>query len=306
MTAEGGTFCPCCGSHNLFLIGKLPDCSLFAGKRLEQPLPGGTLYRCRRCHLKFRYPMHDTATYERLYDNATVSTWSSAVNRVDWNLITNLVLEHLPQGGRVLDFGCYSGGLLARLAPAYERYGVEINHAAAAVASEKADARIWSTVDDIPSELRFDVVIAADVVEHMTNPLNLIDKLLVLLTNRGILIITTGDADNSLWNRFGANWWYCFFHEHVAFLSKAWFDHLAQEKRFSIVRCQVFRYFQSAALRRVIDAMFMYFYGWFPTTYLILANTLKKLFGRPPIASVPGNSVTADHFIIVLSRKVAP
>lgn len=306
MTADGGNFCPCCGGHNLFLIGKLPDCSSFAGKCLEHPLPGGALYRCRHCHLKFRYPMHDTATYERLYDNATVSTWPSAVNRVDWNLITNLVLEYLPQGGRVLDFGCYSGGLLARLAPAYGRYGVEINHAAAAVASEKADARIWPTVDDIPSELRFDVVIATDVVEHMTNPLNLIEKLVALLTNRGILIITTGDADNSLWNRFGANWWYCFFHEHVTFLSKAWFEYLAQENGLSILRYQVFRYCRRTAVRRIIDAMFMYFYGWFPRVYLVLANTLQKALGRPNVANVPGNGVSADHFLIVISRKVTP
>lgn len=298
--------CPCCDGTDVSVIGKLPDCSLFAGKRLEQPLPGGVLYRCRHCHLKFRFPMHDTAIYERLYDNATVSTWPSDTNRVDWNLITNLVLEHLPQGGRVLDFGCYTGGLLARLAPAYERYGVEINHTAATVASNKANARIWSTVDDIPSELRFDVVIAADVVEHMTNPLSLIDKLVALLTNRGILIITTGDADNSLWNRFGANWWYCFFHEHVTFLSKGWFEYLAQENGLSILRYQVFRYSRRAAVHRAIDAMFMYFYGWFPAVYLRLANTMNKALGRPPIASVSGNGVTADHFLIVLSRKVAP
>ena len=120
------------------------------------------------------------------------------------------------------------------------------------------------------------------------------------------VVICRGDADNFLWNRFGANWWYCFFPEHVTFLSKAWFDHLPQENGFSIVHYQAFRYFRSATFRRVIDAMFMYLYGWFPTTYLLLANTLIKAFGRPPMASVSGNGVTADHFIIVLSRKVAP
>lgn len=306
MTADGDKCCPCCGGHNLLLTGKLPDCSFFAGKSLEQPLPGGTLYRCRHCHLKFRYPMHDTATYDRLYDNATVSTWPSAANRVDWNLVSNLVLEHLPKGGRVLDFGCYTGGLLARLPYTCERYGVEVNRAAAAVASNEVGTRIWSTIDEIPSDLRFDVVIATDVVEHMMNPSEIVDKLAALLANDGILIITTGDADNYLWNRFGANWWYCFFPEHVTFLSKAWFDHLAQENGLSILRYQVFRYCRKAAVRRVIDAMFMYFYGWFPTVYLRLANTVSKAIGRPPIASVPGIGVTADHFIIALSRKVAP
>lgn len=306
MKTDSGMFCPCCGGHNLFVIGKLPDCSLFAGKRLAQPLRGGDLLRCRHCQLKFRYPTHDAATYQRLYDNANISTWPSATTRLDWDLITDQIIKHLPEGGRVLDFGCYTGGLLARLAPAYERHGVEINRAAAAIASNNADARIWSTVDDIPSELRFDVVIAADVVEHMTNPLNLVDKLAALLTDRGILIITTGDADNFLWNRFGANWWYCFFPEHVTFLSKSWFEYLAQKNGLSIFRYQVFRYCSKRAVRRIIDAMFMYFYGWFPTSYLFLANTLLKALGRPSVASVPGIGVSADHLLIVLSREASP
>lgn len=306
MKVERELFCPCCGDHDLLLIGKLPDSRFFAGENLENPLPGGYLYRCHRCQLKFRHPMQDAETYRQLYDNATVSTWPSATTRLDWSLITDLVVEHLPQGGRVLDFGCYTGGLLARLPYTCERYGVEVNRAAAAVASKKTGARIFLTIDDIPSDLRFDVVIAADVVEHMTNPSEIVDKLAALLANDGILIVTTGDADNYLWNRFGANWWYCFFPEHVTFLSRAWFDHLAQVSRLSILRYQIFRYFQSDAFRRVIDAMFMHFYGCFPNTYLRLADTLNKALGRPPIASVPGNGVTADHFIIVLSRKGAP
>lgn len=92
----------------------------------------------------------------------------------------------------------------------------------------------------------------------------------------------------------------------MSFLSKAWFDYLAQESGLSILRYQIFRYCSGTLVRRVIDAMFMYFYGWFPTTYLILANTLQKALCRPPVANVPGNGVTADHFLIVLSLKVAP
>lgn len=298
--------CPGCDDTDVAVIGKLPDSRWFAGKCLEQPLVGGHLYRCRHCQLKFRHPMHDATTYERLYDNAAISTWPSATTRLDWSLITDLVLEHLPQGGRVLDFGCYNGGLLARLAPPYERYGVEINHAAAAVASKKADARVWSTIDDIPPGLRFDVIITTDVVEHMAKPLDIIDKLAALLTNRGILIITTGDADNALWNRFGANWWYCFYHEHVTFLSKAWFNGLAPTKGLFILRYQLFRYCRRTAVRRAIDAMLMYFYGFLPTIYLLLANALQKIRGHSSVANVPGNGVTADHFLIVLARKVEP
>jgi SAM-dependent methyltransferase len=252
--------------------------------------------------LKFRYPLHNAALYQDLYDNAAVSTWPADVTRPDWDLIIGYTLKQLPQGGRVLDFGCYSGGLLARLGSGYQRYGVEINRAAAAIASETA--HVWSCVDDIPRDLRFDVVIAADVVEHMVNPMDIIEELTTLLTHRGILIITTGDADNSLWNRFGASWWYCFYPEHVAFVSKAWLDYLTQVSRLSVIRCETFRSGQIVAHHFVHTAL-MYCYGWYPSIYIFIGGLLKKMFGRPSMTSAPGRSVSADHLFIVLARKVA-
>lgn len=307
MNAQPDPVCPCCGDHNLLRIGKLPDSHFFAGIRLSQPLPGGHLYRCRHCQLKFRHPAHDAAIYEQLYDNATISTWPTDSFRPDWDLIVRHILEQLPQGGRVLDFGCYTGGLLSQLgSAAYERYGIEINRAAAAVASKNADARIWSAVDDIPPDLRFDVVIAADVIEHMPNPMDLIDRLTALLTDRGILIMTTGDADNSLWNRFGANWWYCFYPEHVAFLSKGWLDYLSQVRRLSVVHTETFRYYRQPPVRRFFDTIFTYCYGWFPASCLLLGGLLMKILGRPHVTSFPGNGVSADHLFIVMTRTVEP
>lgn len=292
--------CPCCGDHDTPRLGKLPDSSWFAGKRLEQTIAGGNLYRCRSCLLKFRHPVLDPAIYQLLYDNAAVATWPAETARPDWNLITDHIREQLPHGGRVLDFGCYSGGLLARLGAAYERYGVEINQAAAVVASQKAHAQVWPSVEDIPALLRFDAVIVADVIEHTANPAELVEKLKPLLADRGSLIITTGDADNFLWNRFGANWWYCFYPEHIAFISKAWLDFACSATGLSLVHCETFRYREQSVAHSVINTMFAYCYGLFPAIYLCLGGFLKRILGRPGMTSVPGNGVSADHLFIVL------
>jgi 2-polyprenyl-3-methyl-5-hydroxy-6-metoxy-1,4-benzoquinol methylase len=222
--------------------------------------------------------------------------------RPDWELIAGYIFERLPQGGRVLDFGCYSGGLLARLGSAYERYGVEVNRVAAEVASQRIRGRVWPSVDDLPNDLRFDVVVVADVVEHVANPAELIRKLTALLSDRGILIVTTGDADNFLWNRFGANWWYCFYPEHIAFLSKAWLTYFSRKAELAIVRCETFRYSRQNSIHRSIDALCTCWYGWFPGTYMRFASWLKLLLGRPGITSAPGSGVSADHLFIVLTR----
>ncbi|MGH6803504.1 MAG: class I SAM-dependent methyltransferase [Methyloceanibacter sp.] len=282
----------------------MPDTHWFAGKCLAQLLPGGYLYRCRRCQLKFRHPVQEAAAYQRMYDNAATSTWPMETPRADWDLIIDHIHKYRPQGGRVLDFGCYSGGLLARLDSSYKRYGVEINRAAAVVAWERSRAQIWPSIGEIPKELQFDVIVAADVIEHMQNPEELIDRLAALLTEHGVLIITTGDADNYLWNRFGASWWYCFYPEHIAFISRTWLDYLSQTGGLSVMRCETFRYNRHSAPRRFVDTVFTYCYGLFPATYLQLGNFLKRMLDRQGLTSVPGNGVSADHLLIVLARKV--
>ncbi len=296
--------CPCCARGDPQLLGKLPDTHWFAGKRLPQLMAGGHLYHCPRCRLKFRHPIQEAAVYQGMYDNAVTSTWPMETPRPDWDLIIDHIRKYRPQGGRVLDFGCYSGGLLARLEPSYQRYGVEINRAAAVVASAGSQAQIWPSICDLPNELQFDVVVAADVVEHMQNPEELIDRLAALLTEHGVLIITTGDADNYLWSRFGASWWYCFYPEHIAFISRAWLDYLSRAGGLSIVQCETFHYRRCSAYRRLVATFFTYCYGLFPAAYLRLGNLLRRMLGRPGMTSVPGNGISADHLLIVLSRKV--
>lgn len=295
--------CPCCGERDLTPLGQLPDSHWFAGKRLMRPIPGGTLFRCPRCYLKFRSPIGDAGRYDALYDNESIETWPADQSRVDWGLIAAQVRRRFPYGARVLDFGCYTGGLLALLGASYDRHGIEINRAAAAAASERTQGPIWASVRDIPEGLRFDVVILADVIEHVKNPLDLITTLGDLLADDGIMIITTGDADNFLWNLFGANWWYCFYPEHIAFVSKRWFEYLSSVSKFRLDAHTKFRYHHQGWLHRIMGASFALTYGMFPVQFLGLVTQLKRIAGRPDVSSVPGNGVSADHQLAVLTLE---
>ncbi len=302
MSVRPRSTCPCCAGSDIFEIGKLRDSHWFAGAKLEKPLRGGSLYRCRICKLKFRNPAEPQAVYSGLYDNAATATWEAEASRADWDLIASYVSKTESHGAKVLDFGCYTGGLLARLGSQYHRYGIEINSAAAAKASEKIDGSVWSSIDDVPSGLEFDAVIAADVIEHVSNPLLLIEQLVSKLSADGILLLTTGDADNYLWNRFGANWWYCFYPEHISFLSTGWLDYMSDVTALSVVNCETFRYSNPGTTRRLLDLFFVYWYGWFPSTYLVVGKLLSKLRGRNGITSIPGGGISRDHLFIVLKR----
>jgi SAM-dependent methyltransferase len=296
--------CPSCGNDDASWLGKLPDVKWFAGDPLEKPLPSGSLYRCERCRLKFRYPLLDAATYTSLYDNASVSTWSAEGERRDWDLISQYLRRRFAKGASVLDFGCYGGGLLARLGTDYARYGIEINRAAAAFASNSYHVQVWHSLDEVPAGRSFDVIVLADVIEHVPDPKSLIDSLLARLTEHGALIITTGDGDNALWDRFGANWWYCFYPEHISFLSRDFLSYTSAMSGFRVDHIETFRYSTLARWRRWIASACVYAYGYFPRVYLQLGSLWNRLLGRnAAIRSVEGCGVSADHLFIALSRK---
>jgi methionine biosynthesis protein MetW len=80
----------------------------------------------------------------------------------------------LPDGGRVLDLGCASGGLLALLRPrAGHLAGLELSATAARAAEQVADRVVQGALEDpdLPFEPgSFDLVVLADVLEHLPHP----------------------------------------------------------------------------------------------------------------------------------------
>ena len=80
----------------------------------------------------------------------------------------------LAPGGRVLDLGCASGGLLALLRPrAGYLAGLELSATAARAAAQVADVVVQGALEDpdLPFEAgSFDLVVLADVLEHLADP----------------------------------------------------------------------------------------------------------------------------------------
>lgn len=299
------TACPACGGSQLTRIGQLPDRHWFAGNYLERALAGGSLFRCDNCRLKFRSPIYPLDVYARLYDSGLTDNWQNETTRCDWDRILAFTERHLKSDARVLDFGCNTGGLLARLDPRYKKYGIEVNAAAAAIASARSGARIWSSNDEIPDRLQFDAILLVDVVEHVANPMALLVTLTGLLAKDGMILITTGDACNPLWEEQGANWWYCHYPEHIAFISEPWLRYFSRAAGLSLLHCEIFSYGTLTRARRILDRNLMGIYRRAPELYtrlMELASVALRRRGDPPI---PGAGLSKDHLFAVLARGAA-
>ena len=290
--------CPDCRGGYLRSLGRLPDVAFFAGRALAQPLPGGELLRCPRCDLRLRWPR--LPDYDALYDNTAVDAWAARALRRDQRLVQALV-EAETGAASVLDFGCYTGGLLAQLPTHLAKYGVEVAQAAAAMAEATAGARVVSTLDAFPHDLRFDIVLAMDVIEHVPSPRALLEALLSRLEPGGSLVVTTGDGGNALWRAVGSRWWYCYYPEHIAFISARWLRFHARALGARVQGRHAFNYLEA----EVAAARMKRWWGWLKYLSRPRHHARKRaehLARHGSDLGVPGLGLSRDHLLLRLTK----
>ena len=124
--------------------------------------------------------------------------------------------------GRLLDVGCGHGLLLDEArSRGYETVGLELSRSAAGHAREA----LGLDVHDQPVESfvdldGFDVVVLADVIEHLDDPVAAVDRCAGLLRPGGVLCVVTPDPSSVTARLAGRRWW-GFVPAHACLLPRA-------------------------------------------------------------------------------------
>jgi 2-polyprenyl-3-methyl-5-hydroxy-6-metoxy-1,4-benzoquinol methylase len=100
-----------------------------------------------------------------------------------------------PRGRRCLDVGCGAGALGAALkaAGAVHVAGIELHPGAAAQARERLDVLVQGDLMSAPLPFRegeFDIIVFADVLEHLPEPERALDRCLPLLRPNGRVVVS--------------------------------------------------------------------------------------------------------------------
>lgn len=110
------------------------------------------------------------------------------------------IFKFIPAKSRILDIGCSSGALGIELKKSKGAYvvGVDIDESDLALAKKNLDQVFLLNVekDELAQLGKFDVIIMADVIEHLVDPVSALIKIKKLLSPKGRLVFSIPNMAN--------------------------------------------------------------------------------------------------------------
>lgn len=118
----------------------------------------------------------------------------NTVNRIYGEVVNKVIEHYIEDNSVILDVGCGTGELAELVKKRGCRiYGVDSSEEAVKKAKNRFIDIIQNdieTINSLPWEERFDIIILADVLEHLKNPLNVLIKLKEYLKDNGKFLIS--------------------------------------------------------------------------------------------------------------------
>ena len=209
-----GIACPVCGSS----VRR----TLYCYKRKGEE---GRIYDCRHCGFLFLHPVPLSDLTDRRMDTLEDAELfnNSLLKFLHEKLIVNreiAIVRKLVQKDRfsLLDIGCGTGWTSS----IWQRVGAEVtglepSPRRAAVAKERHGLRILqSSIEELRSEKKYDVIVMRHVLEHIADPLPVLASIRGHLDEKGIAVIIVPNINCIGRYLFGARWtwvlpWHCDF-----------------------------------------------------------------------------------------------
>ena len=175
---------------------------------------------------RFRVPCFMPALFESLRDRVQIPFGLDVICRVP--------------PGRILDVGCGSGNLLSLAQQVgWQATGIEFDPGAVAAARGnglnviEGDYRTIATFSQL-----YDFVICSHVIEHVDNPLLLLELLAGAVKDAGVLALSFPNAQSHLRKIYRGYWRGYEAPRHLSIPAASWVDDWLRERFSNVVRTQ--------------------------------------------------------------------
>ena len=197
--------------------------------RLHKPY---SVVRCIECGLHYLYPrLIESAMQEAYrqssyyeggacgYADTSYTAQESALRATFKRLLHNLAGCGLT-GGDLLEIGCGYGYLLDEARAFFQRrVGTEFSPQGAEIARKTGAEVFVGGVEEISTDVRFDCIIATQVIEHIYRPLSFLKQLVARTRPGGHIILATPDIGGVLRKAMGRRWPSFKVPEHVLYFN---------------------------------------------------------------------------------------
>jgi SAM-dependent methyltransferase len=125
-------------------------------------------------------------------------------------------------GGSLADIGCGPGYLLDEARRFFNfRMGTDLCLSVTRQASFFCDGTVWGGPADLMAKnVKFDTVTAVNVLEHLYEPVDFLQKCRLLIKDRGFVVLVAPDM-NGPWRKWMGGLWPSFkLPEHIAFYNR--------------------------------------------------------------------------------------
>jgi len=231
--------CAACGQGPLLPhleVRPAGDASLVATTTSYGRAPSD-IVRCKRCgHMQVASfppePELDGA-YAEVSEAAYVA--EEAGQRATAARTLQHIEDHVAPG-RLVDLGCWVGFLVSEAQRrGWEAQGVEPSRFAAARARDTLGLNVQTATlhsADLP-EGAFDAAVLGDVIEHLPDPGQGLERVRALLDARGVAYLALPDAGSRVARTLGARWW-SVLPTHVQYFTRASLTELLRRHGFVV------------------------------------------------------------------------
>lgn len=185
---------------------------------------------CLDCGLSYLYPRLTEEAMQAVYRDPsyfeggesgyadTSYVEQEASLRATFKCLLRNLTKRGATGGDLLEVGCGYGYLLDEARPFFQRrVGTEFSSQAAELARETGAEIFVGGVEQLHLEVRFDCVLATQVIEHVYDPLPFVRNLVRLVKPGGHMVLATPDIGGVLRKVMGRHWPSFKVPEHVVY-----------------------------------------------------------------------------------------
>lgn len=164
---------------------------------------------CSYCHTRIAHILPQEKKVQIVLEAHAQSYILTQEDQSDTPIYTKrleILSTYAPHVKTILDFGCGNGNFVKLLrSKGYKAYGYDKSQYIVSHLNESG-VPTYLREHDIPDRY-FDVITCFDVIEHTTAPQKILKVLAKKIKKRGILIITTPNAQSISAKVLGKRWW---------------------------------------------------------------------------------------------------